>query len=140
RDALTQLEQQHGVRLRTVADRIQERFIRPLAVDRLAALIEPAMQEAQRGGDSPSFHRLYEDLQPLGATPTGVGLGVPPWLRRLEAEVQRVNAARSGLGTLVQKQARLPKVTLTRPQLEEELAHWAPPPAPETDPEATPET
>src|SRR5262249_57708246 len=93
RDALTQLEQQHGVRLRTVADRIQERFIRPLAVDRLAALIEPAMQEAQRGGDSPSFHQLYEDLQPLVATPTGVGLDVPPSLRRPGARGPRGSPA-----------------------------------------------
>jgi hypothetical protein len=111
---------------------MQERFIRPLAVDRLAALIEPAVQEARQGDASPTFHRLQEQLEKLAATPTGVGLDVPPWLRRLEAEVQRVNAARSGLGALVQKQARIPKTHLSRTELEEQLARWAPPAALET--------
>jgi hypothetical protein len=131
-DALAQLEQQYGVRLRTVADRMQERFIRPLAVDRLAALIEPAMQEARQGGTSASFRRLQEQLEKLAATPTGVGLDVPPWLRRLEAEVQRVNATRSGLAVLVQKQSRIPKTRLSRAELEEQLAWWTPPAEPET--------
>ena len=130
-DALAQLEKQYGVRLRTVADRMQERFIRPLAVDRLAALIEPAVQEA-RQSSSPSFRRLQEQLEKLAATPTGVGLDVPPWLRRLEAEVQRVSATRSGLAVLVQKQTRIPKTSLSRAELEEQLAWWTPPTEPET--------
>src|SRR5438874_1972178 len=43
---LVELEKQHGMRLGTVADLVQERFVKPLALDRLCALIEPAMLEA----------------------------------------------------------------------------------------------
>jgi hypothetical protein len=43
---LAALEQTHGVRLRTVADRLHERFVKPLALDRLGALIQPALVAA----------------------------------------------------------------------------------------------
>src|SRR5581483_9011574 len=46
---LARLEQAHGLRLRTITDRLQEKFIRPLAVDRLCALVAPTMEEARRG-------------------------------------------------------------------------------------------
>ena len=36
------------MRLGTISDRLHERFVRPLAVDRLCALIEPSMEEARR--------------------------------------------------------------------------------------------
>jgi len=74
------------MRLRTVADHVQERFAKPLALDRLVALIEPAMAEARQPGERKAFTRLMQELQPYAATPTGVGLDVPHWLRRLEQE------------------------------------------------------
>ena len=36
------------MRLPTVTDRLAERFIRPLAIDRVRALVKPAMDEARR--------------------------------------------------------------------------------------------
>src|SRR5262249_41551534 len=86
-DQRARLERARGVRLGTVSDRLHERFIKPLALDRLCALIEPSMAEARRGAQRPSFARLQEELQAYTATPTGVGLDVPYWLRRLEMEV-----------------------------------------------------
>src|SRR5947209_14364681 len=77
---LAHLERTHGMRLGTVADRLQERFVKPLALDRLCALIEPAMSEARQLGEGPSFARLEKELHGLTATPTGVGLDVPQWL------------------------------------------------------------
>src|SRR5262249_15290870 len=52
---LGRLEQAHGMHLRTVADRLQERFARPLALDRVCAMIEPAMAEARAGGPGEAF-------------------------------------------------------------------------------------
>ena len=39
---LAQLESRHGLKLRTVGDRLRERFIAPLAIDRMCALVGPA--------------------------------------------------------------------------------------------------
>jgi hypothetical protein len=43
-----QLRKQYAMRLPTVTDRLAERFIRPLAIDRLRAYVKPAMEEARQ--------------------------------------------------------------------------------------------
>ena len=89
---LAKKEEEHALCLRTVRDRIEERFVQPLLLDRLVSLVEPAAKEAREGlGEaSPAFRRLEEQLQPFIENPTGVGLDVPHWLRKFEAEVERV--------------------------------------------------
>jgi len=110
----TRLNRKYGMRLPSIADRLGERFIRPLAVDRLCALIEPAMDEAHaktRPGGSPnieapqrvlphsvvphgdepsSFARLEEGIQEFTRDISGAGFDVPAWLEALEQEVDRV--------------------------------------------------
>lgn len=89
---LTKREEEHALQLRTIRDRIEERFVQPLLLDRLISLIEPAAREARAGhGEaSPAFRKLEENLRPFIEHPTGVGLDVPHWLRKFESEVQRV--------------------------------------------------
>jgi hypothetical protein len=92
-------EEEYGIRLRTVRDRLEERFRQPLLVDRLCAAVAPALREAAETGGAagPAFRALEGQLAEFTANPTGVGLDVPHWLRRLEAEVERLRAAdRSG--------------------------------------------
>src|SRR5262249_30097609 len=71
---LARIEQAHGLRLRTIGDHLQERFVKPLSHDRMCALIEPAMQAAQQSGSSEAFERLRAELKVQSETPTGVGL------------------------------------------------------------------
>ena len=40
---LNSLANEYGMQLPTIADRLGERFIRPLVIDRLRAMVEPAM-------------------------------------------------------------------------------------------------
>lgn len=85
---LAQLQKKYAMRMPTVADRLGERFIRPLAVDRVRAFVKPVMDEARRGelGD---FYSLFEaEIQDLTKTPTGVGLDVPMWIAAIEDEVE----------------------------------------------------
>jgi hypothetical protein len=124
---LDELEKAHGMRLRTIADRIQERFTKPLALDRLCALIEPAMREARRGGPTRSFSRLEKELQPLADSPTGVGLDVPQWLRRLEGEVQRVRATQTTIAALAEGFLSVPKKPLSLDELRRQLDEWEQP-------------
>jgi hypothetical protein len=105
----TRLNRKYGMRLPSIADRLGERFIRPLAVDRLCALIEPAMDEAHaktRPGDTSdsdatqsdvshsdeasAFARLEEGIQEFTRDISGAGFDVPAWLEALEQEVDRV--------------------------------------------------
>jgi hypothetical protein len=89
---LTKKEEHHALRLRTIRDRLEERFAQPLRLDRICALVEPAAREARvgQGEASPAFRRLEAELHPFIENPTGVGLDVPHWLRRFEAEVEKV--------------------------------------------------
>jgi hypothetical protein len=89
---LTAVEERHGLRLRTVRDRLGERFVAPLAIDRLCGLLGPAWAAARNGDDesNAAFTRLRSEIEAFAATPSGVGLDVPPWLKRLESELYRV--------------------------------------------------
>lgn len=83
---LAEREARHGVKVRTVRDRLEERFLRPLEIDRAAAQLAAAAAAARAGGTEadPAFARLSAAVGPLEATVSGVGLDVPVWVRRLE--------------------------------------------------------
>jgi hypothetical protein len=122
-EKLAEKEAEHAVRLRTVRDRIEERFLRPLALDRLCALVDPAAAGARLGEaeDGQAFQRLAEQLRPLAENPIGVGLDVPQWLRKLRDEVDRVREA----ATVPPKPA-VP-VRLTFAELKRQLDEWEDP-------------
>jgi hypothetical protein len=122
-EKLAEKEAEHAVRLRTVRDRIEERFLRPLALDRLCALVEPASAEARagEGEHGNAFRRLSEQLRPLADNPIGVGLDVPQWLRKLRDEVDRVRDA----ATVPPRPAE--PVRLTFAELQRQLDDWEEP-------------
>jgi hypothetical protein len=123
-DELARKEQIHSTRLRTVADRLEERFVQPLAVDRLCALVEPVMEEARKGGPGPAFQQLLKGLEPYASQPIGVGLDLPHWLRRLEWEAHRVRATHTAIAGLSQNLFRLPRATLTLESLRQQVQQW----------------
>jgi len=88
---LNERESRYGVKLRTVRDRLEERFTRPLEIDRAAAQVPPAADAARNGQteDNPAFARLREAIEPLESTISGVGLDVPAWVRRLEEALRQ---------------------------------------------------
>lgn len=88
---LRSLQQQYAMRMPTVADRIGERFMLPMTVDRMRALIGPAIADAESGQtESDAFSLLEQEIQLLTRQPVGVGLDLPPWLVTLEEEVDDV--------------------------------------------------
>lgn len=124
-DQLARLERARGVRLSTVSDRLNERFVKPLALDRICALIEAAMLAVQRQSeDRSAFARLQKEIEPFTATPTGVGLDVPYWLRRMEMEVNRVQAAQTTVALLAEHFFRIPRRPLSHDDLLRQLREW----------------
>lgn len=84
---LTDLEQRHSVRLPTIADRLGERFIRALAIDRVRALVRPAIESARLGRGDQAFESLEAELVDFIEHPSGAGLDVPAWIIAIEEEV-----------------------------------------------------
>jgi len=90
---LRELVTKYGVQLPTIADRLSERFVRSLAVDRLRALIQPALEELQTDDAHTAFSLLEQELHEFTDHPTGSGLDVPAWLTALEEEVREAQSA-----------------------------------------------
>ena len=88
--SLAELQRRYAMRLPTIADRLSERFLRPLSIDRIRALVEPAMREGERGGPHPTFDELEKEADLLTLQPSGVGFDVPSWLVALGEEVDHV--------------------------------------------------
>jgi hypothetical protein len=85
-----ELVAKYGMRLPSIAGRIGERFVRPLAIDRVRAFIRPAIEEAAGTGkqaNHAAFDRLEQELIELSREPNGAGLDIPDWLSALDEEV-----------------------------------------------------
>lgn len=94
---LRRLQNQYAMRMPTVADRIMESFIQPMTIDRMRALVEPAMQDAEDNREeSRAFDLLHAEAELLTRIPSGVGLDLPPWLDSLEEEVEKIAKAKVG--------------------------------------------
>lgn len=84
------LQKKYAIQMPSVADRIGERFVRALVIDRLCALVRPAVTEARTSKSKRSFRILELQTEFLTRVPSGVGFDVPAWLAALEDEVERV--------------------------------------------------
>lgn len=80
------------MKMPTVADRLNERFVKPMAIDRMRALIRPAIRQlrASDSEESKAFDLLVQEAHLMMREPTGVGLDIPAWLLMLDDEVDRV--------------------------------------------------
>lgn len=118
-----ELIHKYGMQLPTVADRLQERFVRNLELDCLKAMIAPAIAELQEGRPTQMFDRLEEGINQFAQTPRGVGLDVPTWLTALDDEVMDVMAERQP--ELSHRHCDLiPWNVLTLDKIRKQLADW----------------
>ncbi|MCA9192063.1 MAG: hypothetical protein KDB03_09880, partial [Planctomycetales bacterium] len=90
-ERLVSLQTKYAMRMPTVADRLHERFTRPMTVDRMRSLVGPSIRSFwQTGKTATVFELLLEECKLMMEQPTGVGLDVPQWLSALEEEVETV--------------------------------------------------
>jgi hypothetical protein len=124
---LATVESRHQISLRTVRDLVEERLVRPLALDRLCALVGPIAIEAQLPEPRDRLARFTELLETYAGHPVGAGLDVPTWLQALEQELQRVRAAASPIGVVAETHLRIPRLALSAPEINEQLQNWEKP-------------
>lgn len=121
---LERLEHQHGIRLATIRDRVEEGFVRPMTIDRLCALVQPAYEAARERFEGDEPLPLEIEMEPLAAAPTGVGLDVPPWILRLESELNRVRTSQSVLVSLAETLFQVPRRQVPFKELADDLRDW----------------
>jgi hypothetical protein len=115
------LQESYAIRLSTVADRIAERFVRPMTIDRMRALVRPAMQEARRSGPKHAFELLEHETQALAGESTGIGFDVPVWLLALEEEVDRAREPTHRRNFEHEIACAVPSVALSREEIRRQL-------------------
>jgi hypothetical protein len=121
---LATLQKKHAMQMPSIADRIAERFIRPLVIDRIRALVPPAIAEASREGPHPTFRLLKYETEFLTREPSGVGFDVPAWLVALDEEVQRVRQRVNEREEDDQLCANVPEEELSFEQIKAQIETW----------------
>jgi hypothetical protein len=122
-----ELRKKYAMRLPTVTDRLAERFVRPLVIDRMRALVKPSMDAAGSGGAATpgnSFELLEQETAELTQEPTGVGLEVPAWLAALEQEVADQSRASGPRERLQSPFLPLDQAPLTLDEVQQQLTGW----------------
>jgi len=122
---LRSLEKKYGMRLPSITDRLSEQFVKPLAVNRMRALLPRALQDARLGRTpSPAFETLRAEIDNYLDTTNGSGIDVPSWLRTLEREIGRLMDEASGSFEAFETAPLQPATTLTWNRLRMELQKW----------------
>ncbi len=83
----TRLSEKYGMWLPSVHERLQERFVRPLQIDRMCGLVPAAVREAREDGPKTTFTDLERQIETFAREPMGVGFEMPEWLSSLQEEV-----------------------------------------------------
>jgi hypothetical protein len=115
---------QYGIRLPSVAERLGERFTRPLAIDRVRALVGPAISAAETG-DPTAIVALKQEIASLALEPAGAGLDLPDWLDALEEEVSMVRCKRRHHRSNDDAPRRIEQVQLSWDEWQQQIAEDA---------------
>jgi len=121
---LAKLQKQHAMQMPSIADRIGERFMRPMIIDRIRALVPQAIAEASQPGAHSTFRLLKYETEVLTREPSGVGFDVPAWLVALDEEVQRSRLRAHRRENLDELYAVVPWVTLSLAEMQAKIDAW----------------
>jgi hypothetical protein len=124
-EKLINLQRKYSMQMPSIADRLGERFVRPMVIDRICSLVEPAMGEARRPCPRPTFRILQYEIEFLTREPSGVGFDVPAWLLALDEEIQRVDTPPHEREDYDELALAVPSVVLSLDEIEDQLDQWA---------------
>ena len=127
---LESLQKKYGMRMPSVANHLQERFVKPLSVNHMLARIRPACEDAEKGREeSPAFQALQVSVEEYLKTTSGSGIDIPAWLRTLEEELNRVHESGETAPPDAEPQLHLPIPALSLKELRQQLKQWKQPPS-----------
>ncbi len=123
-DRFARLREKYGMRLPSIGDRLGERFIRPLAVDQLRALVGPAFDELREDRPTESFKLLEERIEDFTREPSGVGYDVPAWLESLGDEIDDVTSPHLPNDLPGDPRSALAQTRLSRDEIRRQIDQW----------------
>jgi hypothetical protein len=128
---LVALRDQYGMHMPTIFDHVNQRFIKPLSVNRMLAHVDRAVRDAATGRrTSAAFRRLRKEIDSYLEDSWGSGVDVPGWLRTLEQEVDEVMHPADGGRPGAEAALEFPPVALGIRDFRQQLRRWKEPLAP----------
>ena len=126
-DELHHLELTYGMRLPAMSDHLNERLVKPLAVNRMVALVPLAAEDARSGHlakPSESFETLRTEIDEYIQSTSGSGIDVPPWLRSLHKALDLAAAPAHADRYNTEPDLKLSPVLLTLQETRRQLKTW----------------
>lgn len=123
-ERLTQLQNKYSMQMPTIADHVHERFVQPMCVDKMRALVQPTMSESEQGENSPALAALKAEIDSISDEMSGAGLDPPNWLLALEEEVHCIQHPDLDTDNLQILAQTLPAVPLRCERIEAEISQW----------------
>jgi len=112
----------YGMRLPSIAEHLSERFIRPLEIDRLCAMVRPAVDEVRDGRPPEKIRQLEKQIALFTEEPAGAGFELPSWLDALEREMERVQwRQESDEEESFDPLIRIPQTKLSKAEVEHQI-------------------
>ena len=124
---LKDLQKRHGMRMPTIADHLNQRFVKPLAVNRMLALVKPAVADSAAGRPSTIFETLEEEIVDYLLDSWGSGIDIPNWLKLLEREVYDATDPEEGGRPSTEADIELPAVVMQHREFQDQIRHWKKP-------------
>ncbi|MEW4526397.1 hypothetical protein [Maioricimonas sp. JC845] len=122
---LEELERRYGMRMPAIADHLNQRFVKPLAVNRMLALVKQSVDDARRGrSESATFSRLESEVEDYLHDSWGSGVDIPSWLRNLEKEVAEAAHPDDGGRPAAEADLRLPVRHVGLRDFKTQLRQW----------------
>ena len=133
---LRKLEGEYGMRMPAVADHLSERFIKPLAVNRMLAQVRTAVERSDEGMTSRSpqpdetaqsaFARLRDEIARYMEDRQGSGVDVPDWLQDLQDEADAADSRVLSTGD-EERLGRDVRRPMSREDVSQQLERWSEP-------------
>jgi hypothetical protein len=125
-EQLEELESTYSMRLPTLTDHLNERFVKPLAIDRMTALVPRAFRKLDGLAESAAaFNQLRDEIDAYLETTWGSGIDVPQWLQSLEREVsEHIEPLEASRGNDAAVALPLKPKPLTLRSLNQQLKTW----------------
>jgi hypothetical protein len=125
---LAQLRERYGMQMPTIQDHLNQRFIKPLAVNRMLAHVARAVRDAHAGRkSSAAFRKLRQEVDAYLTDSWGSGVDIPAWLRTLEQEVDDVLHPADGGRPGAEAPLEFPSVMMSVRDFRQQLRHWKEP-------------
>jgi len=121
---LQELQKKYAMQLPSISKRIGEKFMRPLMIDYLCALIEPAMFHEDEGARESAIERIRQQAETFMQEPSGAGLDVPTWLLMMEDTIRGVTDKHEASLQRLLETYMLPPVEMTSEEVQSSLRSW----------------